>query len=57
MATPMTGQAMKGGAIEFLIKPFREQDLLHAIQLGLERDRSRRKNERALGDLRLGSKC
>ena len=53
----MTGQAMRGGAIEFLIKPFREQDLLHAIQLGLERDRSRRKNERALGDLRLGSKC
>ena len=49
---PMTVQAMKGGAIEFLIKPFREQDLLDAIQLGLERDRSRRKNETALGDLR-----
>ena len=43
---------MKGGAIEFLTKPFREQDLLDAIQLGLERDRSRRKNETALGDLR-----
>jgi FixJ family two-component response regulator len=49
---PMTVQAMKGGAIEFLTKPFREQDLLDAIQLGLERDRSRRKNEMALGDLR-----
>jgi FixJ family two-component response regulator len=49
---PMTVQAMKGGAIEFLTKPFREQDLLDAIQLGLERDRSRRKKETALGDLR-----
>ena len=49
---PMTVQAMKGGAIEFLTKPFREQDLLDAIQLGLARDRSRRKNETALGDLR-----
>jgi FixJ family two-component response regulator len=41
---PMTVQAMKGGAIEFLTKPFREQELLDAIQLGLERDRSRRKS-------------
>ena len=49
---PMTVQAMKGGAIEFLTKPFREQELLDAIQLGLERDRFRRKNETALGDLR-----
>jgi FixJ family two-component response regulator len=49
---PMTVQAMKGGAIEFLTKPFRDQDLLDAIQLGLERDRSRRKNETAMGDLR-----
>jgi FixJ family two-component response regulator len=46
----MTVQAMKGGAIEFLTKPFREQDLLDAIQLGLERDRSRRKKDTALGD-------
>jgi FixJ family two-component response regulator len=37
-AVPMTVQAMKGGAIEFLTKPFREQDLLDAIQLGLEKD-------------------
>src|SRR5580700_5088234 len=39
---PMTVQAMKGGAIEFLTKPFRDQDLLDAIQLGLARDRDRR---------------
>src|SRR3984885_13581456 len=49
---PMTVQAMKGGAIEFLTKPFRAQDLLDAIRLGLERDRARRNNETALGDLR-----
>jgi FixJ family two-component response regulator len=49
---PMTVQAMKGGAIEFLTKPFRDQDLLDAIQLGLERDRTWRKNETALDDLR-----
>ena len=36
---PMSVQAMKGGAIEFLTKPFRDQDLLDAIQLSLERDR------------------
>src|SRR6266849_985597 len=39
---PMSVQAMKGGAIEFLTKPFRDQDLLDAIQLGLSRDRVRR---------------
>jgi FixJ family two-component response regulator len=49
---PMTVQAMKGGAIEFLTKPFRDQDLLDAIQLGLSRDRARRENENALADLR-----
>ena len=49
---PMTVQAMKGGAIEFLTKPFRDQDLLDAIQLGLSRDRARLKNDEALADLR-----
>src|SRR2546427_9998443 len=39
---PMSVQAMKGGAIEFLTKPFRDQELLDAIQLGLSRDRARR---------------
>jgi FixJ family two-component response regulator len=49
---PMTVQAMKGGAIEFLTKPFRDQDLLDAIQLGLSRDRDRRENEKALASIR-----
>src|SRR6266481_8031742 len=49
---PMSVQAMKGGAIEFLTKPFRDQDLLDAIQLGLSRDRVRRENEKALVILR-----
>jgi FixJ family two-component response regulator len=49
---PMTVQAMKGGAIEFLTKPFRDQDLLDAIQLGLSHDRVRREDEKALASLR-----
>ena len=49
---PMSVQAMKGGAIEFLTKPFRDQELLDGIQLGLSRDRVRRENEKALADLR-----
>jgi FixJ family two-component response regulator len=49
---PMTVQAMKGGAVEFLTKPFRDQDLLDAIQLGLARDRARRENETGLTALR-----
>ena len=49
---PMSVQAMKGGAIEFLTKPFRDQDLLDAIQLGLSRDRARRQSEEALAALR-----
>ena len=49
---PMSVQAMKGGAIEFLTKPFRDQDLLDAIRLGLSRDRARRENEKALAALR-----
>lgn len=49
---PMTVQAMKGGAIEFLTKPFREQDLLDAVNVGLARDRARREHEEALSALR-----
>ena len=49
---PMSVQAMKGGAIEFLTKPFRDQDLLEGIQLGLARDLVRRESEKALADLR-----
>jgi FixJ family two-component response regulator len=49
---PMSVQAMKGGAIEFLPKPFRDQELLDAIQLGLARDRARRESEAGLIALR-----
>jgi FixJ family two-component response regulator len=49
---PMSVQAMKGGAIEFLTKPFRDQELLDAIQVGLSRDRARRQNELTLVALR-----
>src|SRR6201996_4289455 len=48
---PMSVQAMKGGAIEFLTKPFRDQDLLEAIQLGHARDRARLDRERAMSEL------
>jgi FixJ family two-component response regulator len=49
---PMSVQAMKSGAIEFLTKPVRDQELLDAIQCGLTRDRIRRENDSALADLR-----
>src|ERR1700759_2022340 len=49
---PMSVQAMKGGAIEFLTKPFRDQDLIDAIQLGLAQDRARREEERSQAALR-----
>jgi FixJ family two-component response regulator len=49
---PMTVRAIKAGAVEFLTKPFRDQELLDAVQLGLKRDRARRENERATADLR-----
>jgi len=49
---PMTVQAMKGGAIEFLTKPFRDQDLIEAVEAGLARDRTRRERDRALAALR-----
>jgi FixJ family two-component response regulator len=49
---PMSVQAMKGGAIEFLTKPFRDQDLLEAIEVGLARDRDRREHDQAVSVLR-----
>jgi len=49
---PMTVRAMKAGAVEFLTKPFRDQDLLDAIQVGLERDRNRREREAEIAILR-----
>jgi FixJ family two-component response regulator len=49
---PMTVEAMKGGAIEFLTKPFRDQDLLDAVNVGLARDRARRDDEEVLSALR-----
>lgn len=49
---PMSVQAMKAGAIEFLTKPLREQDLLDAINVGLARDRVRRQNDQALCELK-----
>jgi FixJ family two-component response regulator len=49
---PMTVQAMKAGAIEFLTKPFRDQELLDAVNVGLARDRARRDDEQSLSALR-----
>ena len=50
---PMSVRAMKGGAVDFLIKPFRDQDMLDAVMTALGRDRKRRAAERQLADLRL----
>jgi FixJ family two-component response regulator len=49
---PMSVRAIKAGAIEFLTKPFRDQDLLDAIYLGIERDRSRRQASAIVAVLR-----
>jgi FixJ family two-component response regulator len=49
---PMTVRAMKAGAVEFLTKPFRDQDLLDAVQLALERDRARRQRSAEIATLR-----
>ena len=48
----MTVKAMKSGAVEFLTKPFRDQDLLDAIHQALDRDQVRREQERELAQLR-----
>jgi FixJ family two-component response regulator len=50
---PMSVQAMKGGAVEFLTKPFRDQDLLDAIALGLARDHAWLENRKSLAALRV----
>ena len=49
---PMTVKAMKSGAVEFLTKPFQNQDLLDAIQQALDRDRVRRRQQSGLAELR-----
>ena len=49
---PMTVRAMKAGAVEFLTKPFRDQDLLDAVQLALERDKARHRSQDLLAGLR-----
>jgi FixJ family two-component response regulator len=49
---PMAVQAMKCGAVDFLLKPFREQDLLDAVRIGLARDRQWRQEQRTLDRLR-----
>jgi len=49
---PMSVRAMKAGAVEFLTKPFRDQDLLDAVRIALEKDRERREREREGSDLK-----
>jgi FixJ family two-component response regulator len=48
---PMSVKAMKSGAVDFLEKPFREQDMLDAVALAIERDRKRREGEKTLSSL------
>jgi FixJ family two-component response regulator len=50
---PMSVQAMKAGAVDFLTKPFRDQDMLDAVAAALERDRKRRQDEHQVADLRV----
>ena len=50
---PMTVQAMKGGAIDFLVKPFRDQEMLDAVNQGLARDHARLENEKLTETLRV----
>ena len=48
---PMTVRAMKGGAVDFLTKPFRDQDMLDAVVAAIERDRKRREADKIVGSL------
>jgi FixJ family two-component response regulator len=50
---PMSVRAMKAGAVDFLTKPFRDQDLLDAVAIALERDRKRREQQKGLGELKV----
>lgn len=49
---PMSVRAMKAGAVEFLTKPFRDQDILDAVQIALERDRARRSRDKTVQEVR-----
>ena len=49
---PMSVRAMKAGAVDFLAKPFRDQDLLDAVTTAIQRDQKRREHENAMTDLR-----
>jgi FixJ family two-component response regulator len=49
---PMSVKAMKAGAVEFLTKPFREQDMLDAVRVAIERNRAHREQNKQLSDLR-----
>jgi RNA polymerase sigma factor (sigma-70 family) len=49
---PMSVRAMKAGAVEFLTKPFRDQDLLDAVRIALEKDRERREREKEVSELK-----
>jgi FixJ family two-component response regulator len=49
---PMSVKAMKAGAVDFLTKPFRDQDMLDAVQRALDKDRKRREDVKAASDLR-----
>ena len=53
---PMSVKALKAGAVEFLTKPFRDQDLLDAIQQALQRDRAAREQQRS-EERRVGKEC
>jgi FixJ family two-component response regulator len=48
---PMTVRAMKGGAVDFLTKPFRDQDMLDAVVAAIERDRQRRESDKTIANL------
>jgi FixJ family two-component response regulator len=50
---PMSVQAMKAGAVDFLTKPFRHQEMLHAVTQALDADQKRRTHEKAVSDLRV----